>query len=42
MDLMTGGILLFIVSFSAAVLLAVGFSIAICRGARREQREQAI
>jgi hypothetical protein len=40
MDPMTGGILVFFACFAAAVLLAVGFSIAICRGARRERREQ--
>jgi hypothetical protein len=36
MDPMTGGILLFFVCSSAAVVLAVGFAIAIYSGARRD------
>jgi hypothetical protein len=40
LDWLSRGMLLFFVAFCAAILLGIGFAVAICRGVRRERRER--
>jgi hypothetical protein len=40
-DPISGGILVFLACLIAAVILGVGFAVALCRGARKERREHA-